>query len=270
MRQLIRASFAKGEGVSEYCADPLHRGCGAHLASDPEWVELHWTICDACSEALAVAWGEKPMTMEDRLKAAGVPPRYRDYDWAGCEIPAGGIIGRLRGWRGVPRTVYLHGDVGAGKSGAAVCLIRERLAANRRALYIDLRDWLESLRYAPDRGGSRVEVFDTVAGFHGLLVLDELVTERVSPDSYQAEEVTRLVDQRIRYELTTVVIGNHPLEGDRDSLSDHYGPRLASRLSDGLVFEWRGPDRRGRTEWAEGVTEIAPPPTPGVAWMNRR
>lgn len=235
------------------CCDPLRRGCRADLTQDPDWERIGpWTICDACDHALTEAWGGRPMSLADRVRHAGVPRRCVGWTWTGAEIPPDGVIGKLRGWRGRPTTCYLYGGVGAGKTGAAVCLLREWLEEARLVRYLDARDWLEQLRYAPDQDDSRLVVFDQVAKYPGLVVLDELQTERVTPESYQAVEVTRLVDVRQREELPLVIVGNHPLDGgDGDSVAARYGARLASRLSDGLVLEWRGRDRRGRTEWAQ-------------------
>lgn len=234
------------------CCDPLRRGCRADLTSDPDWERIGpWTLCDTCDRALTEAWGGRPLTLVDRVRLAGVPRRCVGWSWTGAEIPPGQVIGKLRGWRGRPVTCYLYGDVGAGKTGAAVCIVREWLEEQRVARYLDARDWLERLRYAPDQETSRLDVFGEVAGYPGLVVVDELQTERVTPESYQAVEVTRLVDQRQREELPLLIVGNHPLDGEGDSVAARYGARLASRLSDGLVFEWRGRDRRGRTEWAQ-------------------
>ena len=201
---------------------------------------------------------------------AGVPQERLRYDWQGSRVPPGGVIGKLRAWRGVPRTAYLYGSVGAGKSGAGVCMVRDWLETNRAARYVDARDWLETLRYAPDGSASRLDVFDQVARFCGLLVLDELQTERVTPESYQAVEVTRLVDVRQREGWPLLLVGNHPLEGDQDAIAARYGTRLASRLSDGLVLEWRGPDRRGSTDWTAVQPLAGSALTPGRAWVQER
>ncbi len=277
MRQTHPVQRAPGEPPSEFCADPLRRGCRRRLADDPEWEDLHWTICDQCSDALEVAWGRTPKTVEERLRLSGVPRRYVHFRWEDAAVPPGGVIGKLRGWRGVPSTVYLHGAVGVGKSGAVVSLLREWVDQHRPGRYLDARDWLEILRYAPDRDESRVDVFEAAAIFPGLLVLDELLTEKTTPESYAAVEITRLVDRRIRDERPTVIVGNHPLEappGTRLSLVQTYGRRLASRLADGLVLEWRGPDRRGRTDWEAEMSNQSPlqpkSQTSGSAWVSGR
>ena len=226
------------------CSDPLRRGCITTVVGG--------TICDECDELFsrycAEQYGDIPKTRAQRMVEAGVPEGYLSYRWGGCNAPSDFPLDKLRNCRGHPPLLYLHGGVGCGKTAAAVCLISDWLRERRRARYVYAPDWFRALQYDDER----LTVFDTVAAYSGLVVLDDVKVEKATP--HLAEELTRLVDRRMREVTPLVMISNHalmrgskrPLPQRPDNLEDAFGGRVVSRLSEGLVLQWRGPDRRRR------------------------
>jgi len=79
-----------------------------------------------------------------------------------------------------------------------------------------------------------------VKGFNGLLVLDELVTKRLT--EYGLETMLIVIDARVRCGYPTILTSNLPVTGP-NGISSIDG-RIASRLECGRVIEWTGADRR--------------------------
>jgi len=208
-------------------------------------VMTHWYgICDKCDEILTQQKleAESPQTDKGRLVQAGVPSAYAEWTWSGVVKPEGFRIAGIRGWDGQPPIMTICGPTGTGKTGVAVCLARDWVLNGKRVKWLYMPDWLDDLRSDEREGDVRTSMRD-VCGFPGLLVLDELVTSRIT--DYGRDRVLQCIDARTRELLPTVATCNLPPRSahGRPAISD-ISERVASRVEGGRAIVWAGTDRR--------------------------
>lgn len=146
---------------------------------------------------------------------------------------------RIRGWLDdTSPTLLLVGAVGTGKTHAAYALANSAFDRGQLVVAVPVPDLLAALRPSGDDGtlGARARVCD-------LLVLDDLAAEK--PSEWTAEQLSALIDARVREERRQVVTTN----ATYGELETRLGPRTMSRLTGGAtVVRFTGPDRR-RTTW---------------------
>lgn len=175
---------------------------------------------------------------EDRkpIIFADIPRCRSELDSGLADCIAELVAGRLE-W-----PLYLYGPVGTGKTCAALLLCD---AVGGGCLYYSVDDAAEQ-RIAAMKGllycdatGSRIHPHQWRARWRGaaLGIVDELGI-RSEPSAYEYEVVKLLIDTRKGKPL--LLIANHP----PDRLASLYDQRLASRVSEGTVFELGGSDRR--------------------------
>lgn len=203
--------------------------------------EVHWLgVCDQCAAELdrEVEEQNRPRTASEALVVAGVPRGMLEWSWKGCAIPEGMHLGKLRSWDGDPPLLTIWGPTGTGKTGAALCLLKDWSLNGKRVQWLYVPDWLDELRWAEREGGTMNQV-RSVTGFAGLVVLDELVTRRLT--DYGIDRVLQVLDARIREHLPTIATTNlRPDKGGLDGVDE----RIASRVMGGKQARWFGPDRR--------------------------
>lgn len=131
----------------------------------------------------------------------------------------------------LPWPLYLHGDIGTGKTRAALALCDQLEFA---------RFW--TLEEVIQAKLGRSSPWETVWGLPGgprLVVLDEIGTHvKVSDLEYDALKM--FADWR--EDTPVIYISNHPSA----KMTELYDRRVASRLSCGTVHFLEGPDRRLR------------------------
>jgi DNA replication protein DnaC len=139
--------------------------------------------------------------------------------------------------------LYVHGDAGAGKTCALLCLsdhvpgseyttaadLCERLARSQQGR----EEW-----YHEGRGGILwPEKLWQSFGRAPLVIVDELgARDRVSDHAYEC--VKRMIDER--HGLPLALTSNHDLE----SMARLYDDRIASRIAAGTIFHLDDEDRR--------------------------
>jgi len=140
-----------------------------------------------------------------------------------------------------PWPLFLHGDVGSGKTCAALAVCDwcgagaySTLADLHRATYDD--DW-RSRTMGPDWTVAYMWVKWRTAN---LAVLDE-VAERGSTDGLY-DTLKRAIDNRLGYDQPLIVISNV----EPSALVDVYDERIASRLLGGTMVRMTGDRRIGR------------------------
>ncbi len=148
-------------------------------------------------------------------------------------------------------TLYLHGDVGVGKTVLAYATARAFVEERDygEAEWVSVRPLLAAIK-ASFNGGPPVEV--DLGPNTRLVVLDDLGAERVT--EWTRDWLANVIEQRYDHRVTTIVTTNYsPAKlaarlGGGDSL---IGQRLVSRLLDAAtVIEMRGDDKRKRIEAA--------------------
>lgn len=141
-----------------------------------------------------------------------------------------------------PWPLFLFGDVGTGKTCAALALLDMTMGQ-----FWDLPDLVETLNAArngevrsPDGGyyTSPGDVWETW-GTCKVATLDEIGT-RTKPTDFQYEVLRRAIDVRLNGRLPLVCVSNMSLE----QIARQYDDRVASRMASGTVLEVRGNDRR--------------------------
>lgn len=187
----------------------------------------------------------------NRLEAwsASIPARFTTATmadltgWAGCDLEA------LTEWTTTddPGNLLLFGDVGVGKTHAAVAACRARFG--RAMPYIEVEfvpvsELLDRLDWRRPESAVFLERCCTV----DLLVLDDLGTER--QNEWTGERLYVVVNRRWLERRPTIVTSNlSPLGGDGSgpSLETAVGARTFSRLADGALALLLGGDDRRRT-----------------------
>lgn len=137
--------------------------------------------------------------------------------------------------------MYLHGEVGTGKTVIAAALTNEMVLNGQYALFISVPDMLLFLKAAFGRERGEYERrFETIRSAP-VLVLDDLGTER--PTDFTVETLWMIVDYRITRRLPVIVTSNLTPEALIEQRPDY--TRILSRLMGmTLSFELVGDDWR--------------------------
>ena len=211
--------------------------------------------------------------LDDAARAAGVPPRLLDCRWEGCpEV----VRHEMRAFS--RKNYFLTGAVGTGKSAAAACLVRSRLAqratqkTDRERQRVD-RGYgeyprIRPLDFVPKIGGVEWHDFRTLVGkvqetysggatqsfLNRLVALQLLVIDEVVPSltTDKARIIEWLLAQRHAEEKQTVLTSNYTLPrlmkaikkaaGDDDDWAmDRIESRIVSSFKN---LHFKGADRR--------------------------
>lgn len=231
---------------------------------------LTYAYCSCCEgerarerheEARAALDARLAQQAAERIwESADVPPKLRRYSLESYLTrpdarPA--VVDKLKRWQraatveGYPCWLLLWGDVGTCKTGLAVSLLLEALAAGQSGLYVLASDTFDQLSatYGRREKGEpdETEVMASLVGLD-LLVLDDVGTGSVT--LWRDEKLLKLIDKRDTHARRTVVTTNlSPAE-----LEAHIGKRSFDRLrgnteaaDESFVIELTGESRRGVT-----------------------
>lgn len=137
------------------------------------------------------------------------------------------------------KAIWIYGKTGTGKTHLAVGILKDALDRREDAIFISLADLIERIKgrfndqsqQDPFEAGSQVET----------LVLDDIAAER--PTEFALDVFSRLVDYRYSWAKRTIFTSN----ASPVTLTDHFGPRIASRVMDMCrVIHLDGRDRRAQ------------------------
>jgi DNA replication protein DnaC len=163
---------------------------------------------------------------------------------------AGDIDGNLDRGQGV----WLHGDVGTGKTTLAMLISRHALEAGRSVAIYSLPRLLSELRKTFDESSdvSYLQLLDSLT-MVDLLHIDDVGAERSNP--WVLEQLYSIVNARYEEEKSVVITTNL----EHDELAEQIGQRTVSRLIEmcgDLKLPLHGGDRRLEHD----VPEVAPAP----------
>lgn len=232
------------ENRPEYC--PCEDGVAAAARHDARRQEAQ---AAAAQRRAAAIW-----------ESADIPPKLARYSLESYLLrddarPA--VVDKLRRWQcaatveGYPCWLLLWGDVGTCKTGLAVSLLLDALAAGQSGLYVLASDTFDQLSatYGRREKGEpdETEVMASLVGLD-LLVLDDVGTGSVT--LWRDEKLLKLIDKRDTHARRTIVTTNlSPAE-----LEAHIGKRSFDRLrgnteaaDESFVIELTGESRRGVT-----------------------
>ena|SRR3990167_4815628 len=187
--------------------------------------------------------GGKP----DPLASAGVPERERGFTSAGLNEHQQTYRDRAAGFVTVGDSVILMGPSGRGKTGIAVCLMRDATTAGKSIAWCHVSTWLRDIRETFDRkdeDGERMHseaslVRELIAA--DVAVVDDLGAHRMT--DWTQDMIFAVVNGRDSSNKATVYTTNLPM-ADVERI---YGERVSSRLARCVKMTIKdGPDRRRR------------------------
>jgi DNA replication protein DnaC len=173
-----------------------------------------------------------------------VPPMYRHFTLDGYVQRSGkaALIEAIRNaWEIGQRSLLLTGPVGVGKTGIAISLLNERLAAGEGGLYVTAPNLFTMLRgtYGPDERPlgsgassaaaihtSEATIMSTLVG-SALVVLDDVGMVRLT--DWGREKLFTLLNERYGRGLPVIVTTNLGVKDG--SLEDHIGSPAFDRLA---------------------------------------
>lgn len=221
------------ETLPLYCSFP---GCESKFTPNkfPAW-NTHF-CCEQCSK-----YEKRMREPETYLKACGVPARYQKCSFENFRTDAGSekAFRALRGLRTLEGSVYLGGDVGAGKTHLSVATIKSvSVSQPCRASFQSATGILLDLRACFSQDG--VSERDALKKYQteDILVVDDLGAEKLT--DYVVQAWYSIIDFRYSNCLPTIFTSNLSM----GEVAQRFGDRVASRICSGIVLTVKGKDRR--------------------------
>lgn len=172
-----------------------------------------------------------------------IPARYQDASWE--QVPANlkAMVEKIRETR---RGIYLHGEVGTGKTHVAYGIYKhlqtpqdqggmglKAQILNTTELMFDIRKDFDRSAYDKQRWDERLR------DYRGVLILDDIGAERLT--DFVAETFYFIINSRYNEMLPTIFTSNLPI----GELADRIGDRAASRIIELCdIVKLEGEDRR--------------------------
>lgn len=180
----------------------------------------------------------------DKAWAEMLPPRYEHYSLNTC--PNDGLVIRMWDWMKLDplktgNGIVLCGDVGRGKTGAAIGAMRYFHEQGASVRFQSVQELLSTLKETFD---GKEQVPDTNkpmarAKRAGVLVLDDLGAERMT--DFSVDTIDELIRHRYEHMRPTVITSNLT----KPAFERHIGPKLWSRVVQTcVVVPAEGPDYR--------------------------
>lgn len=183
---------------------------------------------------------------------ADIPPKLRRYSLESyllLPLASADLVAKLRRWQRSSAWLLLWGDAGTCKTGLAVSLLLEHLAAGQAGLYVVAPDYLDRIRqtYAAGAGAEETDVLAAAIGAT-LLLLDDLGKAPLT--AWGKEKLFTLMNRRDAYERRTIVTTNLNLAQLEEHVDTPTFDRIRGNACDpetgeSFVIELTGESRRG-------------------------
>jgi DNA replication protein DnaC len=186
--------------------------------------------CPTCSGDVQakVEARRKAALLEKLFNGANIPFQYADWTFASfppkneekqqaCRFVQNWIHDMLSGAKGEKRGLYLHGDLGVGKTSLAVSALKEVLHAGQPGLFVSTRQMLKRIRdcYAKDAAFSEDEILRALTETP-YVVIDDLGAEK--PTEYVVDQLHTIIEQRLNSGFSTIITSNRLTKKGDDSL----------------------------------------------------
>jgi len=164
-----------------------------------------------------------------------VPARYQDVKIE--DVPTD-IVDRFNQIRNTRQGLYIHNQVGTGKTHIAYALYRSEVA--RGALFWNTTELLREIRQDFDRPHfDRRRIEEELMEHRGALFLDDIGAEKVT--DWVLETFYLIINRRYNNKMPIVFTSNYTIK----ELDGQIGDRIASRIVEMChVVELTGEDRR--------------------------
>jgi len=170
------------------------------------------------------------------LARIGVPERYRTVS------PTLELHPSVLKWGGEPPFATYLGAVGSGKTWQATRLLGELKCCGWDARWFDTSLALQQVLSEVTQDGKTLQALMETE----VILLDDVLAERDTP--FNLDKLSLILRHRYNRQLATIITSNSMDKEGRPSLDGvrELEPRLASRLSEGIVIKIGGKDRRLR------------------------
>ena len=195
----------------------------------------------------------KMQKIKKQFALAQVPPRYLGKTFKDFDVKPGNE-NAVRAAKFVlenPRSLYIYGDTGVGKTLLASIIAQELLKRGKAVIFSDLGYLFEKVRASFAKkteitADERLETLKTAE----ILILDDFGAEK--PTEWLTSMLFGIVNYRYNEGLQTIITSNYALGGIYERLNDPtndkvgiQGKRIASRLKQMCgVVEIRDEDQR--------------------------
>lgn len=166
------------------------------------------------------------------------PARYQEAKYESVPEEIRSKFEKIRDTR---RGMYIHGEVGTGKTHIAYALATKTEELLRaRAMMWNTTELLREIRADFDRNyRDKERIEERLMEFRGMLFLDDVGTEKIT--DWVAETFYLIINRRYNEKLPTIITSNLPIA----TLADRIGDRTVSRIVEMCdVVELIGEDRR--------------------------
>lgn len=165
------------------------------------------------------------------------PKRYEHTKWE--DVPEN-IQGYIKDIRKSRKGLYIHGDVGTGKTHIAYSSYGFLAENGVKVKFVNTTELIFDIKKDFDRSPYDKKRHDEVLSeFKGVLILDDIGAERIT--DYVAEVFYFIINKRYNDMLPIIFTSNLTL----GELADRIGDRTASRIIEMCdVVELKGEDRR--------------------------
>lgn len=167
------------------------------------------------------------------------PKKYRDAELNALDKRSEAFKEFGRKWAKDPKSLFIYGNKGTGKTRYAFALIREMFRTCPRHIwprYFTSMDLSSRLHEAVMNGGDKYLL--SCLSTEDLLLIDDFGRE--SSTDRTRRQLFEIINYRYADELPTVITSNFSLE----ELSLSHGEALASRMEEWQLIKFKGEDLR--------------------------